>query len=203
MSVLVGTFGRSPSCVKRYLSQEHDRRHTLLIYLENGPCQNNNRCQPNERPYTHNIRFIRSLQPYMGPNTELWVSPKLEDKNSPGWHKRALKRLRAANLCPGCYAVKYVRNSVKTGPVGRYDLREFHGLHTPSGPGAVVSNDGVEIELSGVTAWRARHRDSAGQFLWTGEAQGIKPNSKFARPLERNFEISDFTVKRWKLLIEE
>lgn len=201
MSVLVGTFGRSPVCVKRYLAQEYDRRHTLLVYLENGPCQNNNRCQANERRYPHNLRFIRSLEPFMGPNTELWVSPKLEDRNAPGWHRRALKRLHAAKLCPGCYAVKYVRNSVKTGPVGRYDLREYHGLHTKSGARAVVSNDGAAVELSDCRTFYTRHANSAGVYLWNAELQGI--GQRWIIPYRRSFKVTDRLLRCWNRFLGE
>lgn len=199
MSVLVGTFGKDTSCLRRFLAKNKDRSHVLQVYITNGPCRNNNRCETTEESYRSQLLwFRREVEPLLVPKTRLLLSPFLEDRKPLSWFKGRKKELSQAQICPQCASVDFVRNPVdEEARAPSSWLIEYHGLFSKHTTGRIVSNDGSPISLSDVAEFRRRHSGAIGVFLWTPDLQGIT-GGKFIPPSRRNFQISHRSLSLWR-----
>lgn len=199
MSVLLGTFGNDTTCIRRFIRKNKERPHALQIYLVNGPCRNNNRCETTEESYLSRLmRFRREVEPLLVPKTRLLLSPFLEDRKPLAWFKERKEELSQAQICPQCAYVGFVRNAVDAKARAPSSwLIEHHGLLLKHTTGRLISNDGRPISLSEVTEFRRGNAGALGIFLWTPDSQGIT-GTKFIPPSRRSFEISHRSLSLWR-----
>jgi len=199
MSVLLNTFGDDTFCLKRFIQKNKDRPHFLQVYLLNGPCRNNRRCETTEKSFVPTLLwFRREVEPFLVPKTRVLLSPMLEDRKPLSWFKRRNKELPLAQICPQCASVDFVRNPVDEkarAPVGW--LIEHHGLFSKRTTGRLISNDGRPISMSEVAEFRRRNSGTLGIFLWTPDLQGIT-TGQFVPPSRRNFQISHRSLSLWR-----
>lgn len=223
LSVLWGTFGRNPTCLKRFLMRHPEG--TVIIHFSNEACRRNRRCKagelfksfsiakynrrlerrPNRLRRRRNLRLAaikRAIAMEGSGRARIILSAGLEDNLSCKAVKSLVKILREG------WQYEILRNPMASYRYCGADLLELHGK-SPD-PGANVwSNDGINIYLNNSERGEYRPDLRAKQMLaevgreraantillyWFATSQGLSGGTQFIAPRQRSFVVDPGVV---------
>jgi hypothetical protein len=224
MSVLLGTFGNSFSCIEDYIDRYRKREKWLEIHLSNESCRRNDRCYQgelrkqmsvgalNRAIATRSPRVIRDIRGRLarlaanlrqvysnvgltyGDSTRIVVSMGLES----AWGSRSQLVLKGLIEEYGFEALHNPVNPRRDAIGGLIELHTDYERRT----NYVAVNDGIPLNYSQLRHYKAAHRDAVAVLLWDADLQGRFYPFEFVRPSDRSFRCDLHKVEMYKKLFK-